>query len=155
MMNRSRLVAVALLLALCLPTFLFGGGWVEDKDVKTVVHVMTAVLPDPVDISTYAQAEAAGVKRFKEEFPGIFRQRYRDRYRADPAKYGRHNWDDVEVQLHLPTGIKVEGVEADLLQIAGGWRLMCCMSTFGNRIPIFDPAFYIHWISLKTATSPL
>jgi ABC-type sugar transport system permease subunit len=120
MMSRTKLVSVALLLALCLPTFLFGGGWVEDKDGKTVIHVMTAVLPDPVDISTYAQAEAAGVKRFKEAFPRIFKQRYRDRYRADPEKYGRHNWGNVEVQLHLPTGIKVEGVEGDLLQIAGG-----------------------------------
>ncbi len=120
MLMRANLVTMALLLWFSLASFLFGGGWVEDRDGKTVIHVVTAVLPDPADISTYAQAETAGVKRFRERFPSIFKQRYRDRYRADPQTYGRHNWDNVEVRLHRPTGIQVTGVEGDLLQIAGG-----------------------------------
>ena len=120
MMSRTRLAAIALLLALCLPDLLLGGGWVEDGDGKTVIHVVTRVLPDPADISTYTQAEAAGVQRFREEFPRIFRERYRDRYLADPGKYGHHDWDNVQIRLHRPTGISVEGVESDLLQIAGG-----------------------------------
>ncbi len=106
-------------LFLLLPSFLFGGGWVEDKDGKTIIHVVTAVLPDPVDNSTYAQAETAGVKLFKQNFPKIFKQRYRDKYKANPEKYGKHNWDNVEIRLSRPTGIVVEGVESDLLQIAG------------------------------------
>ena len=95
------------------------GGWVEDVDGKTVIHLDVWTLPDPNNPDTFTRAEVAGVKRFKQRFPEIFAARYRNKYKAQPDKYGRHNWDEVEVQLHKSTGIVVEGVEVDLLQIAG------------------------------------
>jgi multiple sugar transport system permease protein len=66
------------------------------------------------------RAEVAAVREFRRRFPRIFAERYRDRYRADPETYGEHNWDNVEVELHQFSGIQVEGVEGDLLAIAGG-----------------------------------
>ena len=95
------------------------GGWVEDVDGKTVIHLDVWALPDPNNPDTFTRAEVAGVKRFKQRFTEIFAARYRDKYKAQPFKYGRHNWDEVEVQVHKSTGIVVEGVEVDLLQIAG------------------------------------
>ena len=112
---------VLLLLAL-VPLCAFevrAGGWVEDVDGKTVIHLDVWTLPDPNNPDTFTRAEVAGVKRFKQRFPAIFAARYRDKYKAQPDQYGRHNWDEVEVQLHKSTGIVVEGVEVDLLQIAG------------------------------------
>ena len=112
---------VLLLLAL-VPLFdveVRAGGWVEDVDGKTVIHLDVWALPDPNNPDTFTRAEVAGVKRFKQRFTEIFAARYRDKYKAQPFKYGRHNWDEVEVQVHKSTGIVVEGVEVDLLQIAG------------------------------------
>ena len=102
----------------------FGGrsyaGRIEDRDGKTVIHVKVFNLPDPSDPSTHIRAAVAGVKLFKKRFPEIFAERWRDLYKANPKKYGRHNWDHVEVELHKATGIIVTGVESDLLAIAGG-----------------------------------
>jgi ABC-type glycerol-3-phosphate transport system substrate-binding protein len=97
-------------------------GWIEDADGKTVIHIKinSSSLPDPSNPDTKNRAEVAGVKAFKERFPAIFAKRYRDTYKADPKKYGRHNWDHVEVEPYRATGIRVEGVESDLLAIAGG-----------------------------------
>ena len=82
-------------------------GWVEDRDGKTIIHVKLWQLPDP------SRTE------FVRRFPDIFRTKYAERYKADPAKYGRHNWDDVAVELRQVSGIRVEGVETALLAIAG------------------------------------
>ena len=99
-------------------------GWVEDKDGMSIIHVKVFWLPDPTDPATSTlpsvRADLAAVKLFKQRFPEIFAERYRDKYKADPARYGNHNWDNVEIQLHPATGIEVEGVENDLLAIAGG-----------------------------------
>lgn len=96
------------------------GGYIEDRDGRTVIHVRSDVLPDPSDPSTASQAEVAAVEEFKRQFPRIFAEKYRARYEADPEKYGVHNWDDVSVELERFTGISVEGAEVDLLAIAGG-----------------------------------
>lgn len=96
------------------------GGYVEDRGGKTIIHVTIFGLPDPSNTDTFNRGELAGVKTFKQRFPEIFRKRYRDRYRKNSAKYGRHNWDNVEVDLKPFSGIRVEGVETDLLAIAGG-----------------------------------
>ena len=95
-------------------------GWVENRDGTTVIHVKVFELPDPTKTDTFTRSEAAGVRTFVERFPEIFAARYRDRYAADPDKYGRHNWDRVEIELEKFTGIIVRGVEVDLLAIAGG-----------------------------------
>ncbi len=108
-----------------LPVLLLSGtssaGWIEDReDGTTVVHVKVWQLPDPSDSRPHARADVAAVKRFKERFPEIFAERWRAKYEAAPERYGHHNWDHVEVELHKATGIRVQGVESDLLAIAGG-----------------------------------
>ena len=98
-------------------------GHVEDRpDGTTVIHVTLGpwVMPDHRKTDTATLATMAVLKAFQRRFPDLFAHRYRDRYRADPDRYGRHNWDRVEVELHDYSGIRVEGVETDLLAIAGG-----------------------------------
>lgn len=95
-------------------------GRIEDRSGQTVIHLNSDVLPDPSDPSTYAQAEVAAVQEFKRQFPRIFAEKYRARYEADPETYGRHNWDNVAIELERFTGIQVAGAEVDLLAIAGG-----------------------------------
>jgi multiple sugar transport system permease protein len=97
-----------------------GAGRIEDRDGQTIIHVRSDVLPDPSDPSTASQAQVEAVEEFKRQFPRIFAERYRDRYKADPGKYGRHNWDHVAIEIERFTGIEVEGAEVDLLAIAGG-----------------------------------
>jgi len=99
------------------------GGWVEArKDGTTVIHVKLSpfVLPDPKNTETPNVANVAAVREFKRRFPRIFAEKYRDKYKADPARYGEFNWDKVEIDLKPASGIRVEGVENDLLAIAGG-----------------------------------
>lgn len=86
----------------------------------TVIHVTVFDLPDPSRTDTATRAEVAAVRRFIERFPDIFAERHRDRYLAQPEKYGTYNWNRVGVQLHRFSGITVPGVESDLLAIAGG-----------------------------------
>lgn len=93
---------------------------VFERNGVTVIPVRVFDLPDPADTDTYNRAELAGVKLFKQRFPEIFAERYRDEYKANPEKYGDFNWDRVEVELRQFSGIQVEGVEVDLLAIAGG-----------------------------------
>ena len=119
--GKMRRPGVRLALALMLATVAAShAGYVEDRDGKTVIHVTLFGLPDPSRSDTYSRGELAGVRAFTRRFPVIFKERYRDRYTADPAKYGHHNWDNVELELEQFTGIEVEGVEVDLLAIAGG-----------------------------------
>ena len=96
-------------------------GWIEDReDGTTVIHVKVYQLPDPTDIRTNIRADAAAVRAFRQRFPRMFAEHYRAKYEANPEKYGEHNWDKVEVELERFSGIEVEGVETDLLAIAGG-----------------------------------
>ena len=108
----------------CLPIALLASaaraGHIESRDGRTIIHIRSDVLPDPANPSTFAQAESAAVQEFKRRFPRIFAERYRDRYKADPDRYGHHNWDDVAIEIERFTGLKVAGAEVDLLAIAGG-----------------------------------
>ena len=97
-----------------------GAGWIEDAPGRTIVHVTLWEMPDPSRTDTYTRAESAGVKEFTRRFPAVFAERLKARAQADPGRYGRHNWDRVEVDLQPFSGISVEGVETDLLAIAGG-----------------------------------
>ncbi len=117
---RSFVLAAVLLTACRLPAH---AGWVEDRDGRTIIHVKAWSLPDPTRTDTATKAQTAVLKAFVEGFPSMFAQRYRDRYKADPARYGDHNWDDVAIELHSFSGITIEGMEADsgpLMAIAGG-----------------------------------
>jgi ABC-type sugar transport system permease subunit/ABC-type glycerol-3-phosphate transport system substrate-binding protein len=119
-MHRHFHTAISLLAVLLLVAPDAPAGRIEDRDGQTVIYLRSDVLPDPSDPSTYSQAEVAGVQEFKRQFPRIFAEKYRARYEADPATYGRHNWANVSVELERFTGIQVAGAEVDLLAIAGG-----------------------------------
>ncbi len=115
-------------LAVLVPTVMFclglftvsaRAGWIEDRDGKTVVHVTLFALPDPTNTTPVMRADLAVVNEFKRRFAKTFAEKYRDKYKADPKRYGNHNWDNVEVELHRASGIAVEGVEGDLMAIAG------------------------------------
>jgi len=115
---------LGVVVVLCVLAWLFlaplaRGGRVEDRDGKTIIHVKLWWLPDPGATDAVSRADVAAVKEFKRRFPQIFAEKYRDKYKADPERYGRHNWDNVEVELHRFSGISVEGIEQDLLAIAG------------------------------------
>ena len=96
------------------------GGWIEDRPDCTVIHVKVFDLPDPGKTDPFTRAELAGIRAFRERFPAFFEARYKDKYKAEPGRYGRHNWDRVEIELERFSGIQMEGVEVDLLAIAGG-----------------------------------
>ncbi len=95
-------------------------GWIEEKDGKTIIHIKVYWLPNPGSTDPNSRAAMETVKEFKKLFPKLFAEKYKGKYSADPQKYGKHKWDDVEIQLHSFMGIQVEGVEIDLLAIAGG-----------------------------------
>jgi ABC-type sugar transport system permease subunit/ABC-type glycerol-3-phosphate transport system substrate-binding protein len=94
-------------------------GYIEEKDGKTIIHVTVSQLPDPTSVSTNQRADVEVVRQFRREFPKIFAEKYKAKYKANPEKYGNYNWDHVEIVLDRFSGIKVEGVESDLLAIAG------------------------------------
>ncbi len=89
------------------------------EDGTTIIHVKVDQLPNPTANDLYTRADVAAVKEFVKQFPKIFARKYRDKYKADPAKYGNYNWDKVEIRLQAFSGIQVQGVENDLLAIAG------------------------------------
>lgn len=95
-------------------------GWIEDAPDRTIIHVKAANLPDPTRIDPASRAALASLNLFKAKFPEIFAARYRNLYEAHPEIYGVHRWEHVEIVLEPFTGIRVEGVESDLLAIAGG-----------------------------------
>lgn len=86
--------------------------------VELVIH--NWVLPDPTRSDPMSRANLAVVSAFERKYPEIVRERYLERYHADPETYGGHDWDRISLRARKFTGIKVEGVESDLLAIAGG-----------------------------------
>lgn len=95
-------------------------GWIEAKDDRTVIHVVAFGLPNPSMTDTASRADYACYRNFIDSYPKLFAQKYRKKYEADPARYGKYRWDNVEIQMHPATGLNLEGVETDLLSIAGG-----------------------------------
>lgn len=96
------------------------GGWIEDRDGRTIIHLKVFELPDPTRTDASTRAEAAIVRAFTRRFPEIFAQRYASNALARPDLYGRHDWSHVEVEPFQAMGLRVEKVESDLLPIAGG-----------------------------------
>ena len=98
-------------------------GWIEALPDRTVIHVTVHDWMweeiNPVRTDTSVRANVEAVREFRRRFPALFAERYRARYEADPARYGDRNWERVEVRVEKFSGLKVEGVETDLLAIAG------------------------------------
>ncbi len=120
---KSKYSSILLLLFISMITFSFSSlqaGYIEEKDGKTIIHVKVFKLPDPSRNDTFTRSEVAAVNLFKKRFPEIFKKKYRDKYKSNPEKYGKYNWDNVEIQLEPFSSLAVEGVETDMLAIAGG-----------------------------------
>jgi multiple sugar transport system permease protein len=110
---------LCLIILLASPSAL--AGWIEDKpDGQTVIHVSIYSFLDPRQTDAYTRSEIAGINEFRHRFPEIFAARYREKYLADSKRYGKHNWENVSVELHSFRGINVEGIENDTMAIAGG-----------------------------------
>ncbi len=122
-MARARNARLGFLAVLLLAAWLAApsarAGWIEEHDGQTILHVKLWYLPDPSFTDTATRADVAAVREFVKRFPKIFAEKYRDKYKANPQKYGKHNWDNVVVRLRQVSGIRVEGVETTLLSIAG------------------------------------
>lgn len=120
---KKRFVSTTLAFSFALLPFIADAGWIEDKDGKTIIHVKAFSLPDARDNETSKVADYAVLKSFIAKFPKIFQKRYAAKYKANPKKYGVHNWDDVSIQMEKFSGISIEGAGMDsgpLMAIAGG-----------------------------------
>ncbi len=100
------------------------GGYVEDApDGTTVIHIKLHDMPDPSRTDTPAKADTAVLDEFIKKFPSIFAEKYREKYKANPEKYGKHNWDKVVIKLSGFSGITIPELSMDsrtLMAIAGG-----------------------------------
>ncbi|MFA7230690.1 MAG: extracellular solute-binding protein [Victivallaceae bacterium] len=116
-MSSQRLLSI-----ICLTLFFVTAhaGYIEVKNDKTIIHVKVFNLPDPSNPDTINRTNVEVVKAFRKDFPQIFKDKYRAKYQSDPATYGNFPWENVEIQLDQFSSIQVEGVETDLLAIAGG-----------------------------------
>ncbi len=123
-LNRSRTILTKVLLTLscvsCISWFASAGEIsVENDTTVLTLDLHSWVFPDPSKTDTATRADVAVAREFMKRFPSLFQEQFADAYRDDPARYGKHDWSHVEVRLRQSSGIQVEGVEADLLSIAG------------------------------------
>lgn len=121
--DRSSCRLLLLLLPLLLPlrpVHAARGILVEDGAPVVEVVIHNWVLPESTRSDPMSRANLAVVRAFQRRYPEIVRERYAARYRANPQRYGNYDWDRVQVRPRKFTGIRVEGVESDLLAIAGG-----------------------------------
>ncbi|MCF6177086.1 MAG: extracellular solute-binding protein [Victivallaceae bacterium] len=112
-----------LLMLLIVMPLVVQAGWIEDREGKTIIHVKVWDMPNPISPQTNQRANWAVVKSFVKDFPAIFKQKYQAKYSNNPKKYGKHNWDNVEIELSKFSGISIEGMGMDskpLMAIAGG-----------------------------------
>ncbi len=114
------LLCILLLTAVCGLRSLAGELRVEDGGPVVEIVIHNWVLPDATRADPMSRAHLAVIAAFEVKYPDIVRERYLEKYRADPETYGRYDWSKILVRPRKFTGIKVEGVESDLLAIAGG-----------------------------------
>jgi multiple sugar transport system permease protein len=118
--NETRIAAVVLYGLLFTMAKPLVAGSIEERDGKTIIHIISAVSPDAIQTNAVSRADVAALEQFKKDFPSLFRKKYRDKYRTHPGIYGNYNWDNVEVDVSPFSALQVEGVETDLMAIAGG-----------------------------------
>ena len=121
MKNISLLLRSALLfLFACAVLPLHAGKvYTDARTGKTIIELTVDGLPNPTGTDVNNRANGAVVNNFVKTFPERFKKKYAARYKAHPGRYGKFNWDNVEIRLKPFSGIRVEGVENDLLAIAG------------------------------------
>ena len=113
-MNASPILHLVLLLPVM--AGLAPAGSVEDReDGSTTIHVVVYRLPDPSRPDAITRADVAVLKEFTRRWsegwdetlpdglvkhhPSILEQRYKEKYKANPARYGKHNWGRVQIEL--------------------------------------------------------
>ena len=111
--KRLRLCLILLGLCAFLCTDAFSGD-IEDVEGGTIIHLAVFGLPSPGDTSPSALGISRTLEEFRKQLPRIFAERYRDKYKANPEKYGRHNWDNVEVRLRPFTEPLLQGRRVNL-----------------------------------------
>lgn len=114
-MRNGILVLAALLLGGAL-----WGGAIREEGGETVITLKVPSLPNAAFTDASTRSDVAVHEAFRRDFPELFRRKYRKRYQAEPQKYGKFRWKRVRIELEAASGIQVEGVENDLLAIAGG-----------------------------------
>ncbi len=117
----SRRILIILSMALLSSAAL--AGRLEQRADATIIHLDLWDLPNPANPQPAVQADVAVVKEFVRRFPEIFAARYRDKYQAQPEKYGHYNWDNLSIVLQRVSGISIAGAALDsgpLMAIAGG-----------------------------------
>ncbi len=111
-----------LLLVWLFPVIL-GAGHVEQGPDQTIIHLTLWDLPNPANTQPAVQADVAVIREFLRRFPLIFAERYRDKYEAQPERYGTFDWRRVTLELQRVSGITLAGASMDsgpLMAIAGG-----------------------------------
>ena len=109
-----------LLLVLVRPDAWSGDLQVENGIPTVEVLVHNWVLPDATRSDPLSRANRQVVEAFEQRYPQIVQERYASRYATDPDTYGKADWSKVRVHTRTFAGLRVEGVESDLLAIAGG-----------------------------------
>ena len=68
------------------------GGWIEEQGGETILNFKLHdwILPDPERTDTATRADAAVIRAFTDTFPEILKQKFRERYRAQPDRYGTY-----------------------------------------------------------------
>jgi multiple sugar transport system permease protein len=116
----NRIFSIFLIFYLCLSGAVAGELRLEQGVPVVEIVVHNWVLPDATRSDPMSRANLAVVKAFERAYPSIVEARYRERYEADPDTYGDYDWSRVRLRTRTFTGIQVEGVESDLMAIAGG-----------------------------------
>jgi ABC-type sugar transport system permease subunit/ABC-type glycerol-3-phosphate transport system substrate-binding protein len=94
-----------------------------DNNGKIIIKVKLQTMPDATRLDAATQAEVKVLQSFIEKFPKIFKARYLEKYKLNPSKYGKHDWENVSVKFQKFSGISISGQAADskpLMAIAAG-----------------------------------
>lgn len=136
-------VTLTVCVVLCMASASYGGEVVEEPDGSTVVRVTLPyfLLPSPASQDPYKRAMVHVNKAFVDHYQKVFSERLRDAYKANPERYGKRDWSNVRVELEPFSGIRVEGVESDLLGIAGGMSPDVIMLNFRKSGTYIDNGF--------------
>ena len=117
---KSARIFWSLLLGVLTP-MLFAGQIQSERNnpvIELVVH--NWILPEATRSDPLSRANRQVVEAFEAAYPEIIQQRYAENYRANPETYGDHDWSNITLHTRTFAGLRVEGVESDLLAIAGG-----------------------------------
>lgn len=87
-----------------------GANPIEEKNGKTIISIKTLNHPSNV-IDSQIQ------RSFRQNFPAIFAKKYKEKYKTDPEKYGKYNWNNVEIKFETYSGPRVKGVDTGFAAI--------------------------------------